>query len=104
MNCIFCKIIEGSIPSAMVYQDDKLVAFNDINPAAPVHVLIVPREHIASAAAVTDAHAGLMGHIWATIPKIAAKLGIQDNFRVITNSGGEAGQTVFHLHFHLQSP
>jgi len=104
MDCIFCKIIGGSVPSTMVYQDDQTVAFNDVNPAAPVHVLVVPREHIAGAAALTEAHAGLLGHIWITIPKIAAQLGISDGFRVVTNSGASAGQTVGHLHFHLQSP
>ena len=104
MDCIFCKIIDGSIPSTTVYQDEQTVAFNDVNPTAPVHVLVVPREHIASAAELTDADAGLLGHIWTTIPKIAAQLGIAGGFSVTTNSGAPAGQTVGHLHFHLQSP
>ncbi|MDR0292726.1 MAG: histidine triad nucleotide-binding protein [Oscillospiraceae bacterium] len=100
MDCIFCGIIEGAIPSGKVYEDDCLVAFNDAAPRAPVHVLIVPREHIQSAAALTGSHAELLGRIWITLPKIAQKLGL-DSFRVITNAGADAGQTVEHLHFHL---
>jgi histidine triad (HIT) family protein len=101
MSCIFCKIVNGEILSEIIYQDDKVAAFNDANPQAPVHVLVVPREHIENAAALNDSHAGLMGHIWTVIPKIAAQLGIGGGFRVVTNSGEGAGQTVWHLHFHI---
>jgi histidine triad (HIT) family protein len=87
-----------------VYEDEKLIAFNDLHPMTPVHVLIVPREHIESAARLDESHAGLMGHIWTVIPKIADRLGVSHSFRVTTNSGEKSGQTVFHLHFHLQSP
>jgi histidine triad (HIT) family protein len=103
MSCLFCKIVNGGLPSEKVYEDEMIVAFNDRFPQTRVHVLIVPREHIENAAALTDAHKELMGHIWTTVPKIAAKLGISEAFKVLTNSGAEAGQTVFHLHFHLQS-
>ena len=101
MDCIFCKIAEGSIPSNRVYEDDKLIAFHDIAPVAPVHVVVIPREHIVSAAALTEKHAELLGHIWTAIPGIAARLGVRDGFRVVTNVGADAGQTVFHLHFHI---
>jgi histidine triad (HIT) family protein len=96
--------VSGEIPSAKVYEDDKLLAFNDINPVTPVHVLVIPKEHIENAAAITGNHKELMGHIWTVIPKIAAQLGVADSFRILTNSGKGSGQTVFHLHFHLQSP
>lgn len=101
MDCIFCDIIDGLIPSVSVYQDDRIIAFSDIAPLAPVHVLIVPREHITSAACLTEEHAELMGHIWSMIPIIATKLGVANGFRVVTNVGANAGQTVPHLHFHL---
>lgn len=104
MSCVFCGVIDGKIPHTVVYEDDLILAFNDINPQTPVHVLIIPKEHIESAAALTEGHAGLMGHIWTVIPRIAAQLGVAGSFRVLTNSGANSGQTVFHLHFHLQSP
>jgi histidine triad (HIT) family protein len=104
MSCVFCGVIDGTVPHTVVYEDDLILAFNDINPQTPVHVLIIPKEHIESAAALTEGHAGLMGHIWTVIPRIAAQLGVAGSFRVLTNSGANSGQTVFHLHFHLQSP
>jgi len=100
MSCIFCKIVSGEIPSAKVYEDEKIYAFRDIQPQAPVHVLVVPKEHIESAAAITPGHAELMGRIWTTIPEIAKGEGLSQ-FRVVTNTGAEAGQTVNHLHFHI---
>jgi histidine triad (HIT) family protein len=102
-DCVFCKIIDGTIPHTAVYEDDVMLAFHDVNPQTPVHVLIIPKMHIENAAALDAGHAALMGHIWVTIPKIAALLGVQDAFKILTNSGAGAGQTVFHLHFHLQS-
>ena len=100
MDCLFCKIIAGEIPSAKVYEDEQIYAFRDISPIAPVHVLAVPKEHIESAAGLTPGHAGLMGHMWAKIPEIARDLGC-GQFRVVANAGPDAGQTVFHLHFHI---
>lgn len=101
-NCIFCKIIERQIPSTIVYEDDKVLAFHDINPVAPVHVIIIPKEHIANVNELTPANAAVLGDIHLAAQKIAAKLGIAEKgFRLINNCGEDAGQTVFHLHYHL---
>lgn len=98
-DCLFCKIASGKIPSEKVYEDELILCFRDINPAAPTHFLVIPKEHIASAADVTPAHASLMGHIWTKIPQIAS--GLNDGYRVVCNCGREGGQTVGHLHFHI---
>ncbi|MBE6756941.1 MAG: histidine triad nucleotide-binding protein [Ruminococcaceae bacterium] len=100
MDCIFCKIAAGEIPSKKVYEDEQILAFYDIEPKAPVHVLVIPKQHIAGAAAVTAENAAVVAHIFAAIPQIAAELGVTD-FRVVTNNGVDAGQTVHHLHFHI---
>ena len=100
-NCIFCKIIKGDIPSKKVYEDELCYAFYDINPLAPVHFLVVPKQHIASAAEINEENAALVGHIYAVIAKLAKELGIAEGFRVVTNCGADAGQTVRHLHFHV---
>lgn len=101
-NCIFCKIIKGEIPSEVVYEDDKIFAFKDINPVAPVHVLIIPKEHIASAMEITEENAPVVAHIFNTAKKIAEIMGIEKSgFRIVNNCGENAGQTVFHMHFHL---
>ena len=100
MSCLFCRIIHKEIPSAVVYEDDQILAFRDINPTAPTHILFIPKTHIEGAAAVTQAHAPVIGHIFKTIPEIAKQLGLTD-FRVVTNNGASAGQTVDHLHFHI---
>ncbi|MCX7745348.1 MAG: histidine triad nucleotide-binding protein [Clostridia bacterium] len=101
-NCIFCKIIKGEIPSSKVYESEKVLAFNDINPVAPVHVLIVPKEHIVNINDLTQDNAGVLADIHLAAKEIAKKLGISDQgFRLITNCGSGAGQTVFHLHYHL---
>lgn len=101
-NCIFCKIIKGEIPSTKVYEDDKVVAFNDIQPAAPVHVLIVPKAHIESVKDINADNAGILIDIHMAANKIAEKLGISDKgYRLINNCGPDAGQTVLHLHYHL---
>ncbi len=101
-NCIFCKIIKGEIPSEVVYEDDKIFAFKDINPVAPVHVLIIPKEHIASAMDLTEENADVVAHIFNSAKKIAEIMGIgESGFRIVNNCGENAGQTVFHLHFHL---
>ena len=100
-NCIFCKIIKGEIPSKKVYEDELCFAFYDIAPLAPMHFLVVPKEHLASAAEITEENAALVGHIYAVIAKLAAELGFAEGFRVVTNVGAIAGQTVHHLHFHV---
>ena len=101
MDCIFCKIIAGDIPSAKVYEDDMVVAFKDINPQAPVHLLVIPKLHIPCADEITPDNAAVAAHIFAVIPKIAEEQGIKGKYRIINNCGAEAGQTVFHLHFHI---
>lgn len=100
MDCLFCKIVNGDIPNKTVYEDESVLAFHDIDPKAPVHVLVIPKVHLSGAAAVTAETAGVVGHIFEVIPQIVAGLGITD-FRVVTNNGIEAGQTVGHLHFHI---
>ena len=101
MDCIFCKIVAGDIPSTKVYEDDTVLAFRDINPQAPTHILVIPKEHIANGAAdITADNAAVVGHIFEIIAKLAKEEGLSD-FRVVTNNGEGAGQTVPHLHFHL---
>ena len=101
MDCIFCKIIAGDIPSAKVYEDDSVYAFRDIQPQAPVHVLVVPKAHVASADEITAENADLVAKIFAAIPKIAAAEGLTNGYRVITNCGEDGCQSVKHLHFHV---
>lgn len=101
-NCIFCKILKGEIPSKKVYEDDLIYAFYDVAPAAPVHVLIIPKEHICCANKLGDEHKELVGHIFLTAAKLAKELGVDESgYRILNNCGKDAGQTVFHLHFHL---
>lgn len=102
-DCIFCKIIKGDIPSSKVYEDELVYAFNDIAPAAPVHILIIPKEHIKSAAEINSSNSNLVAHIFEVGAKIAEEKGLADGFRIVTNCGDSAGQTVKHLHFHLLS-
>lgn len=101
MDCIFCKIAEGVIPSNKIYEDDLILAFHDINPQTPVHVLVIPKQHIASADEVNGENAAVVAHIFKTIPKIAKTAGLTGGYRVITNCGEDACQTVKHLHFHV---
>ena len=102
MYCLFCKIISGDIPSAKVYEDELVYAFKDINPMAPVHVLIVPKQHLSSMNDITEENSALIAHIFAVASKLAKELGIDESgYRVVSNCGADAGQTVFHLHFHL---
>ena len=101
MDCLFCKIIAGEIPSTKVYEDKQVFAFRDINPQAPVHVLIVPRRHIPSADAVNTENSADVAAVFEAIPKIAAKEGLTNGYRVINNCGEDGCQTVKHLHFHL---
>ena len=100
-DCIFCKIIAGQIPSSKVYEDDAVYAFRDINPMAPVHILIVPKEHIPSADGITAENSTYVARIFEAIPKIAAAESLTNGYRVITNCGADGCQSVLHLHFHL---
>jgi histidine triad (HIT) family protein len=100
-DCLFCKIVAGIIPSDQVYSDEHVVVFKDINPKAPVHLLIVPREHVVSLNEVEEKHDGLMTHIMRLLPKIAKEQGLDNGFRTVINTGPGGGQLVFHLHFHL---
>ncbi len=100
-NCIFCKIIAGEIPSSKVYEDESVYAFRDINPMAPVHVLIVPKAHIESADNINADNAAYVARIFEAVPKIAAAEGLTNGYRVITNCGEDGCQSVKHLHFHL---
>ncbi|MGA3049847.1 MAG: histidine triad nucleotide-binding protein [Terracidiphilus sp.] len=101
MSCLFCKIIEGSIPSTPVYQDDQCYAFADIHPQSPVHILIVPRKHIASLADASEADKPLLGHLSWVASKIARDKALGKGYRVVINAGEDGGQTVDHLHLHL---
>lgn len=98
--CVFCEIIAGNIPSTKVYEDDMILAFKDINPVAPVHVIVVPKEHIESANDVNGENSKYVAHIFENMPEIAKSQGIS-SYRIINNCGEDAGQTVKHLHFHL---
>ena len=102
MDCLFCKIINGEIPSEKVYEDEYVYAFNDISPTAPVHVLIVPKKHISTINDIEENDAELIGRIYLAVKNIAQEKGIaEDGYRVVTNCNQMAGQTVFHIHFHL---
>ena len=100
-DCVFCKIVDGSIPSNKVYEDDRILAFRDLNPQAPVHVLFVPKEHICCVNALNEENSSVVAHIFATIPAVAKELGLDNGYRVATNCGEEGCQSVLHLHFHL---
>lgn len=101
MDCLFCKIIAGEIPSKKVYEDEQVYAFYDIDPQAPVHFLVVPKEHISGPSAVTEQNASIIGHIYAVIAQLAKELHLDKGYRVVANCGEEGGQTVGHLHFHV---
>ena len=100
-DCIFCRIVNGEIPARFVYQDDELVAFHDLQPQAPTHLLLVPRRHLASVGAAGEADAALLGRLLVAAGKIAREAGCGDAFRLVANTGAPAGQSVFHLHVHL---
>ena len=100
-NCLFCKIVKGDIPSTKVYEDEKVLAFRDIAPMAPTHILVIPKLHIGSVAEVTEENAEIVAHIFTVIPKIAEAEGLRNGYRVVSNCGPDAGQTVHHLHFHI---
>lgn len=101
-DCVFCKIIKGDIPSEKVYEDEDILAFKDINPAAPIHVLIIPKKHIATLMEVTQEDSELMAKILQTVQKVAKIMGVEEKgFRLIANCGPDSGQEVMHIHFHL---
>ena len=99
--CLFCKIIEGEIPSNKVYEDERILAFRDIHPQAPVHVLIIPKEHIESADAITPQNSAIVSYIFEKIPLIAREAGASNGYRVLSNCGEDGCQSVKHLHFHI---
>ena len=101
MDCLFCKIINGEIPGNKVYEDDMVYAFHDISPIAPVHFLVIPKQHISGAAAITPENSAVIAHIFEVIAKVTKEMGLEGGYRVITNNGDDAGQTVKHLHFHV---
>ncbi|EGJ10041.1 histidine triad nucleotide-binding protein [Rubrivivax benzoatilyticus] len=100
-NCIFCKIAAGQIPAKKVYEDDELLVFHDINPWAPVHVLVIPKEHVATLADTGPEHEALLGRMLALAPKLMRELGVSNGFRVVVNNGPDGGQEVYHLHMHV---
>lgn len=101
-DCLFCRIARGEIPADMVHEDDEIVAFRDVNPRAPTHILLIPRRHITAASELTEADGPLLGHLFAAAAQIARDAGVAEHgYRLVTNSGPAAGQSVPHLHFHL---
>lgn len=101
MSCLFCKIIAGEIPSTKVYEDELVLAFRDIAPQAPTHILVIPKTHIPSVDGITAENSALVAHIFEVIPQIAKAEGLENGYRVVSNCGADAGQTVPHLHFHI---
>jgi len=102
MSCLFCKILSGEIPARIVYQDDRLVVIEDIHPAAPLHLLLIPRKHIENVLELSEGDDQLVGHLFRVAAGIARERGVaEDGFRIVTNTNGAAGQSVFHIHFHL---
>ena len=101
MNCLFCKIVAGEIPSTKVYEDETVLAFRDIAPQAPTHILVIPKAHIGSVAEITADNSGVVTHIFEVIAQIAKAEGLENGYRVVSNCGADGGQTVHHLHFHI---
>ncbi len=101
MDCLFCKIVAGEIPSTKVYEDELVFAFRDIAPQAPTHILVIPKVHIAAVQDITAANSAIVARIFEVIPQIAANEGLTNGYRVVSNCGKDAGQTVHHLHFHI---
>ena len=99
-DCVFCKIVRGEIPSKKAYEDDQVLAFYDIEPKAPVHILVIPKQHLSGAAAVTPENSAVVARIFEVIARLTQEQGLTD-YRVVTNNGVDAGQTVHHLHFHI---
>lgn len=101
MDCIFCKIANGEIPTTKVYEDDTVIAFNDLSPQAPVHVLIIPKQHISSTAELNSSNSGIVAHIFEVAAKLGKDMGLESGYRIVNNCGEDGGQTVHHLHFHF---
>lgn len=101
VDCLFCKIVAGEIPSKTVYEDENVLAFEDVSPQAPVHVLLIPKEHVVSVGALEEGQRELAASLMLAVPKVAKQLGISEAFRTVANTGAAAGQSVFHLHLHL---
>lgn len=100
-NCVFCGIAKGDIPSRKVYEDEQILAFYDLEPQAPVHVLVIPKQHISCADEIDESNCGVIAHIFSKIPEITASLGLKNGYRVVTNCGDDGCQSVKHLHFHI---
>ena len=100
-NCLFCRIAAGEIPAEKVYEDETILAFRDIAPQAPTHILVIPKTHITDCNGITAGNSALVAHIFTVIPEIAKAEGLENGYRVITNCGADGGQTVPHLHFHI---
>ncbi|WP_124098010.1 histidine triad nucleotide-binding protein [Ruminococcus sp. Marseille-P6503] len=100
-DCLFCKIIKGEIPSKKIYEDETVYVFEDIEPTAPVHYLVIPKEHISKLDEITAENSGVISHIYEVIAKLAKDMGLKEGFRVVSNCGEHAGQSVFHIHFHM---
>ena len=101
MDCVFCKIANGEIPSKKAYEDDRVLAFYDLDPQAPVHILIIPKEHIQSVEDITEENSAIVAHIFEVATKLAKENNLEKGFRVVSNVGKDGGQSVPHLHFHL---
>lgn len=100
-DCLFCKIVKGEVPSKKVYEDETVYVFEDIEPTAPIHYLVIPKEHISKLDEITEENSGVIAHIFEVISKLAKDMGLKDGFRVVSNCGAQAGQSVFHIHFHM---
>ncbi len=100
-DCLFCKIISGEIPSKKIYEDELTYVFEDIEPTAPIHYLVIPKQHISKLDEITPENSAVIAHIYEVISKLAKDLDLKDGFRVVSNCGEQAGQSVFHIHFHL---
>ena len=100
-DCLFCKIVKGDIPSTKVYEDDLVLAFRDIAPQAPTHILVIPKNHIGSVAEISGDNSAVVAHVFEVIPQIAKAEGLDGGYRVVSNCGADAGQTVHHLHLHI---
>ena len=100
-DCLFCKIVKGEVPSKKIYEDEAVYVFEDIEPTAPVHYLVIPKEHISKLDEITAENSGVISHIYEVIAKLAKDMELKDGFRVVSNCGERAGQSVFHIHFHM---
>ena len=100
-DCIFCKIVRGEIPAKVIYEDDKVLAFNDVDAQAPTHFLVIPKQHLSKLTEIDNTNSEIISHIYEVISKLAAQLGLEKGFRVVSNCGEDGGQSVPHIHFHV---